>query len=40
MTELNEKQEIYNYIDEISRLLPYPKSLKEEVLNDLKIDVQ
>ncbi len=40
MTELNEKQEINNYIDEISRLLPYPKSLKEEVLDDLKIDVQ
>lgn len=40
MTELNETQEINRYIVEISRLLPYPKSLKEEALDDLKVDVQ
>jgi uncharacterized RDD family membrane protein YckC len=40
MTELNETQEINKYLGEISRLLPYPKSFKEEVLDDLKVDVQ
>jgi len=40
MTESYEKQEIDKYIVEISRLLPYPKLFKEEVLDDLKADVQ
>jgi len=40
MTKFNEKQDIDEYIVEISRLLPYPESLKEEVVNDLKTDVQ
>ncbi len=35
-----EKNQIDSYIDQVSRLLPYPKKTKKEALAELHIDVQ
>ncbi|MFX0094702.1 MAG: RDD family protein [Candidatus Hodarchaeota archaeon] len=37
---MGQNEEIDMYIDEVSRFLPYPKSKKQEALDELRIDIE